>query len=203
MHAFLLVGPGDFQQKISSLAKNLKAKVMEYPLQKIEDARNLNSLVRLSFDEPTLILIPGIHEATEETLNAFLKNLEEPQDNVYFALTAPSTRKVLPTIVSRCQIIRISNYSGVAGKQIDEEIEKFLALTTGEKLNYIDKIKDREKAIILAENTVNLLHGKLHSDQVKYGVMAKNIEAATKTLTGLRANGNVNLQLTNMVINLK
>ena len=109
MHAFLIIGTSEPEETISGLADKLHTKTMEFPLLKIEDARNLNSLLRLSFDEPTLIVVPNIHEATEEAVNAFLKNLEEPQENVFFALTAPSLKKVLPTIVSRCQIIKSTN----------------------------------------------------------------------------------------------
>ena len=215
MHAFLLIGNSTeyIVQSTEELAKKLKAKILEYPLAKIEDVRNLNSLLRLHIDEPTLIISHDIHEATEEALNAFLKNLEEPQENVYFALTAPSVRKVLSTIVSRCQIIKSTNQTaslrGQIYKSTNEETEKFLAMTIGKKLAYIDKIcapggaKARQKAIELVENTVNLLHGKLYSDQVKYNCIAKNIETATQTLTRLKGNGNVNLQLTNLIINLK
>src|SRR6266478_7022090 len=111
MHAYLLVGQNSEELRIKSeeLAKKFGAKIMEYPLQKIEDVRNLNNFLRLTITEPTLIYVPNIHEAGTEALNAFLKNLEEPQDNLFFVLTAPSTRKILPTIVSRCQVIKISN----------------------------------------------------------------------------------------------
>lgn len=197
MHAYLILGNNGFQKAAENLAKKLNAKTLEFPIAKIEDTRQLNNLIRLSFDEPTLVVIRNIHEATEEALNAFLKNLEEPQDNIYFALTAPSIRKVLPTIASRCQIIRIQN-SKLEVKS--EETENFLNMTTGEKLGYIEKIKDREKAIELVENTVDLLHSKLHEKEVKYSSIAGNIERATETLTRLKANGNVNLQLTNFVI---
>lgn len=206
MHAYLIIGRESdvLQQTIATLADKLDAKILEFPLNKIDDVRNLNNLIRLSFEDPTLIVSKNIHEAGEEALNAFLKNLEEPQENIYFALTAPSIRKVLPTIVSRCQIIKTKNKEiNEMGSEDEEETGKFLKMTTGEKLNFIDKIKDREKAIELAENTVYLLHSKLHSDQVKYSVTAKNIEEATKTLTRLKGNGNVNLQLTNLSINLK
>lgn len=201
MHAYLIAGQNPNDQ-ISNLAKKLKAKVLEYPLNKIEDVRNLNNLIRLSFEEPTLIVSANIHEAGEEALNAFLKNLEEPQDNIYFALTAPSIRKVLPTIVSRCQIIKSAN-NPITQLDNNKETEKFLKMTTGEKLNYISLIKDREKAMDLAENTVYLLHSQLHSGVVKYSIAADNIAVAIKTLTRLKGNGNVNLQLTNFVINLK
>jgi hypothetical protein len=77
-----------------------------------------------------------------------------------------------------------------------------MRLSIGQKLAFVDKIKDREKAIELAESLVNFLHSRLHKNTVKYSVQAKNIEVAQKTLSGLKANGNVNLQLSNMVINL-
>ena len=198
MHAYLFVGQGinNYHSAINNLAEKLQAKIMEYPLVKIDDVRDLNNLIRLSFDKPTLVVCQNIHQAGEAALNAFLKNLEEPQENIFFVLTAPSTRKVLPTIVSRCQIIKITNDK----LQISNgNAEEFIEMTTGEKLVYIDKIKDRTKAIELAESLVNFLHGSLHNNEVKYSVQAKNIEVVSKTLSGLKANGNVNLQLTNMV----
>ncbi len=199
MHAFLLIGTSreKLEMKAESLAKNLHAKILEFPIIKIDDVRSLNNLIRLEFNEPTLIVCPDIHETGEEALNAFLKNLEEPQENIYFALTTPSTRKVLPTIVSRCEIIRIGGQESERGGL---EIKKFLGFSVGEKLAYIDKIKDRSKAIEFAENMVNFLHRSLHENDVKYNSQADEIEIATKTLSGLKANGNVNLQLTNLVI---
>jgi len=198
MHSYLLIGNDKekLKERSEELAKKLHAKIMEFPLVKIDDVRALNNLIRLSFKEPTLILSENIHEAGEEALNAFLKNLEEPQENIYFALTAPTTRKVLPTIVSRCQTIRLVNEeNGI----LDEEIQKFTQLSTGEKLAYIDKIKGREAAIEFAENLVNFLHSGLHENGVKYMSQIGNIEIATETLTRLKGNGNVNLQLTNLV----
>jgi DNA polymerase-3 subunit delta' len=198
MHAFLLVGQETINP-ITKLAKSLNAKVMEFPLNKIDDVRSLNGLVRLEFNEPTLIVCQNIHEAGEEALNAFLKNLEEPQENIYFALTTTSIRKVLPTIVSRCEVIRIKNSES---EILDEKIEQFLKLTTGEKLGYIDKIKDRSKAIEFVENMVFFLHSQLQGGVVKYESQVSLLEASTKTLSRLKANGNVNLQLSNLVIQI-
>jgi DNA polymerase III delta prime subunit len=200
MHAFLLVG-NNLEEDIKKLSKKLNAKILPYPLAKIEDVRNLNNLIRLSFDSPTLIVSENIHETGTEALNAFLKNLEEPQENIYFALTAPSVRKVLPTIVSRSQIIKSTN------KPINQltnkpEIEEFLKMSIGEKLALAEKIKDREKAIELVVNSVNFLHSQLHKNGVQYSSTVDKINKATETLTRLKANGNVNLQLTNLVINL-
>lgn len=49
-----------------------------------------------------------------ESANAFLKTLEEPPPFVYFLLLASSVERVLPTIVSRCQLIRFSSVSAAA-----------------------------------------------------------------------------------------
>lgn len=197
MHSYLLISQNsNVKSREEQLAKKLHAKILEFPLVKIDDVRSLNNLIRLSFDKPTLIVSENIHEAGEEALNAFLKNLEEPQENVYFVLTAPTTRKVLPTIVSRCEIVRIRNQESEIK---NEEIEKFLKLPTGEKLAYIDKIRGREEAIEFTESLANFLHRSLHENEVKYSSQMALIEVTVQTLTRLKGNGNVNLQLTNMI----
>ena len=192
MHAYLLIGSNseELKTKVDELAKSFSAKIMEYPLVKIEDVRNLNNFLRLTITTPTLIYIPNIHEAGIEAVNAFLKNLEEPQDNLYFVLTAPSIRKVLPTIVSRCQVIRTRNAeSGVSNTA---EIEEFLDMNIEQKLVFFDRMKERDKAIEFVESLIYFLHEKSNFD---------NMEILLKTLTRLKANGNVNLQLTNLSIN--
>ena len=202
MQAFLLIGNNSEQLKGESekLAKKFDARIMEYPLIKIEDVRSLNNFVRLTLIEPTLIVCNNIHETGIEALNAFLKNLEEPQENLYFVLTAPSIRKVLPTIVSRCEVIKFTNKQ--IGKSTNEDSEKFLKMTKNEMLAQMEKIKEREKAVEFLENLIDTLHTFIHSNEVDYLSVAKNLEIMTTTLNNIRANGNINLQLTNMVISL-
>lgn len=201
MHAYLFISQNlNSDGEISKLAKKLHAKILDFPIAKIEDARNLNNLIRLSFDEPNLVVCKNIHEATEEALNAFLKNLEEPQENIYFALTAPSVRKVLPTIASRCQIMKSDE--GTDEITDHKESEEFMDMGVGEKLNYIGNIKDRSEAVNFAERLVFFMHSQLHKKGLKYNETADNIVSATETLTRLKANGNVNLQLANLVSQL-
>lgn len=208
MHAFLIVGNNKEALKIKSeqLAKKLSAKILEYPLIKIEDARNLNNFLRLRVTEPTLIYCPNIEEAGVEALNAFLKNLEEPQENLYFALTTESERKVLPTIVSRCQIVKITNDTRQASASklqiADEDSKNFLAMTTGEKLKEIDKIKDRGVALAFVTDIIDTHHCLLHEGNNDLVKIANNLVVEIKTFNNLKSNGNVGLQLTNMVVNL-
>ncbi len=176
-------------RKIDELAEKLKTKILEFPIAKIEDTRNLNNLIRLSFDKPTLIVSRDIHQAGDEAVNAFLKNLEEPQENVYFALTAPTTRKVLPTIVSRCQIIKTT--IGLPQIVRDGDVNEFLGFSTGQRMAFFDKIRDRNKAIGFIESLIFCLHetGNL-----------TNMELLIKTLGRIKANGNIALQLANLAI---
>lgn len=167
MHAFLLINTEPIE-----LAKKQNAKVIPFTLQKIEDTRELKKLVKFSNAEKTAILIENIDTATPETANAFLKNLEEPGENLIYILTATNINNVLPTIVSRCQIIKSDNTQQKVGKQA----------------NYKDalNIKDRDDAINFIENLIHFDH---QNDNFK------NMENYLQTLGALRANGNVSLQL--------
>ncbi len=51
------------------------------------------------------VLILHAHRMNREAANALLKTLEEPPDRTFLILTASSVNALLPTIVSRCQVI--------------------------------------------------------------------------------------------------
>lgn len=182
MQSFLIIGEG-----VEELRKNLGAKILNFPIHKIEDIRELNRLLKLSFNEKTLIVCKNIQDASEETLNAFLKTLEEPQENIYFALTASNIAQVLPTIVSRCQVIKVGNKRDVTKSD-------FIEMNTIQKINFVEKIKDRSEAINFVEELMYYLYSQNTFD---------NLELILKTHTRLRASGNVNLQLLNLAISYK
>ncbi|PIZ46468.1 hypothetical protein COY30_00095 [Candidatus Woesebacteria bacterium CG_4_10_14_0_2_um_filter_44_9] len=194
MHAYLLVGQDSSKLKTQSLklANKLKAKILEFPLAKIEDARYLKSFVALKVSSPTAIYIDSIENATEEAQNAFLKNLEEPQPNLYYILTTQSPATVLPTVVSRCEVAKIANSPQTTeyGKNIKPTLPD------------IDKIKDRGEAKEFVQNLINNWHFNLINNSRKQKQTAENLELALSALNNLKANGNVSLQLTDMVINL-
>lgn len=201
MHAYLLIGKNqNLKGQIEKLAKKLNAKIMEFPLNKIADTRELRNITKLAFNTPIAIIIDSIDLATEEAVNAFLKNLEEPQKNISYILTANSLAKVLPTIVSRCQIIKIKDQRL---KIKNKDAEKFLKLTTGGKFAVIDKIKDREEAKIFVQNLIEVLHFSLINSVKNRVKTVMDLEILIKTLNNLKSNGNVGLQLANMVISLE
>lgn len=56
------------------------------------------------------VIICNVHLMNDNAINAMLKMLEEPPDGTYFLLTGIEQR-ILPTIRSRCHIIRIGTES--------------------------------------------------------------------------------------------
>ena len=200
MHSFLIVGNNSeiVENKISELLKKYSLKRIDFDGQKIEEIRKLNSFTSLSLKDKTAIIITNIEKSTNEAANAFLKSLEEPQDNLYFLLTTSSIHKVLPTIVSRCQIIYVSQ------KRVPEDVsnlEKFLNMKPSEKLFFLDRIKKRDEAIYFFENLMFFIHQKIKEGEVNLNIFSKILEIAQETLSRLEKNGNVNIQLTYFVVN--
>jgi len=58
-----------------------------------------------------VVIIAGAEHMTTEAANALLKTLEEPPDHVILALTTTDTVLLLPTIVSRCQVVPLARLS--------------------------------------------------------------------------------------------
>lgn len=56
-----------------------------------------------------VVVIEQADKLSEEAQNALLKALEEPAPDTVFILTAPSRRNILPTVVSRTQVIPVHN----------------------------------------------------------------------------------------------
>ncbi len=76
---------------------------------KIEAVRNLQQSLILSpySAKYRVALLRNFDKATISASNAILKTLEEPPSTVVLLVTAESAEGLLPTIVSRCEVIRL------------------------------------------------------------------------------------------------
>ncbi|HCR35592.1 hypothetical protein A2130_00705 [Candidatus Woesebacteria bacterium GWC2_33_12] len=186
MHAFLLLNtdPEEF-------AKKIEAKIIPFSLQKIEDARDLKKIIKFTFNEKTAIVINDIDKATEEASNAFLKNLEEPNKNIIYILTATNLNNVLPTIVSRCEVIKLE--SRIQNLESSYQTKEFLGQSLTKKFEMVGKIKERIDAIEFVNNLI-----LTERENNNY----KNMENYLYTLKNLKANGNISLQMTNLVVTM-
>jgi len=107
-HAYLFYGDDGVGKEttVRILARDSLLRVVEgSPTIKIDQIRMLREQSSYTQSSSLIWLIRDADQMTVEAANAFLKVLEEPTPGVYFFLTTTNIHRVLPTIVSRCQVI--------------------------------------------------------------------------------------------------
>lgn len=72
----------------------------------VDDIRELNEQVKMqpASGQYRVFIIDEVHMLSSAAFNAFLKTLEEPPEHVIFILATTEKHKIIPTILSRCQI---------------------------------------------------------------------------------------------------
>lgn len=88
---------------------------------KITQIRELYETTKGISTRKRFIIIDDADTMGKPAQNAFLKLLEEPTPNTFFILTAHQPEKLLPTIISRVQRLRIGK---ISAKQTQELIER-------------------------------------------------------------------------------
>jgi DNA polymerase-3 subunit delta' len=96
-----------------------------------------------------IIIIDGIDTLQQESANAMLKTLEEPPADTLFLLCTSRPPAVLPTIVSRCQILRFSALSPELLRA--EMVKRFSISDTDERLSEVVFTGSLSKACQLFE----------------------------------------------------
>ncbi len=89
----------------------------------VDDIRNLIESVRImpQTGKYSVYIIDEVHMLSQSAFNAFLKTLEEPPAHAVFILATTEKHKIIPTILSRCQIfdfyrIRVGDIVGYLKK---------------------------------------------------------------------------------------
>ena len=98
----------------------------------VEDIRRLNEQVRIPPQTGThkIYIIDEAHMLSTQAFNAFLKTLEEPPENVIFILATTEKNKIIPTILSRCQVY---DFKRIAVKDI---VGFLIKIVEEKQLNY-------------------------------------------------------------------
>ena len=121
--------------------------------------------------------------------NALLKTLEEPPANTYFVLCIDNEKKLLPTILSRCEIVQIRN-SKSETQNANQDLQILEWIKEGsikDGFAWAATIKDRQEAIKVVTELI------LMRD---FSIIRK-LQKAKKYLEG---NCNVRLTLENLFI---
>jgi len=94
----------------------------------VDDIRNLIDSVRIlpQTGRYSVYIIDEVHMLSQSAFNAFLKTLEEPPAHAIFILATTEKHKIIPTILSRCQIfdfnrIRVDDIVGYLKKIASKE----------------------------------------------------------------------------------
>jgi len=101
----------------------------------VEDIRQLIDQVRIlpQMGQYSVYIIDEIHMLSAAAFNAFLKTLEEPPAHAIFIMATTEKHKILPTILSRCQIFDFNRI------QVSD-ISKYLTyVAKNEEIQYEDE----------------------------------------------------------------
>ncbi len=97
----------------------------------VDDIRNLVEQVRFApqVGNYNIYIIDEVHMLSASAFNAFLKTLEEPPAHAIFILATTEKHKIIPTILSRCQIFDFKRIS------IDDIVNHLKFVAEQEKIN--------------------------------------------------------------------
>jgi DNA polymerase-3 subunit delta' len=132
-----------------------------------------------------VIIVSRAEEMTTESANAFLKTLEEPHDNVTIILTTSRKEMLLPTILSRCQVIHfselmkedIANYINNYYNISPDDAVLAASFSQGSLTRAIDFISEDMQA--MREEAINMLRTALKKREYKIN-LSKSIDELTK-----------------------
>lgn len=97
-----------------------------------------------------VVIIEDASVMTPEAQNALLKTLEEPPEEAILILGAPSDANLLPTILSRCEIViltpsEVEGEGSLANASTYQDIEKLINSSREDRFEYIEKLKDKKE----------------------------------------------------------
>jgi hypothetical protein len=175
-------------------------KIGEASPPKIEDIRHLKSwLQKKAFSKkPRVALVFQAENLNIQSQNALLKILEEPPPNTYLILLTTKPQSLLPTILSRCQIISLKTTSP---KDSKSSLLPLLCQTLLQRLNWVEKnhrlISDPQSFI---EQETRHFHQTLKTNpSVKLG---QNLNLLNQSLLFLKANLDFKTVLNWLALNL-
>ncbi|HVF96645.1 MAG TPA: DNA polymerase III subunit gamma/tau, partial [Flavisolibacter sp.] len=142
----------------------------------VDDIRSLVEQVRFApqAGKYKVYIIDEVHMLSASAFNAFLKTLEEPPAYAIFILATTEKHKILPTILSRCQIFdfkritlqdTVNHLAGIAQKEDFKAEETALQLISQKSegcmrdaLSILDKIVSFTAGVVTYENTIEHLN---------------------------------------------
>ena len=151
----------------------------------VDDIRNLIEQTRIPPQKGNfkVYIIDEVHMLSSGAFNAFLKTLEEPPKHCIFILATTEKHKIIPTIISRCQIY---NFNRISNKDIIKNLENICSL---ENISH-----DKESLQIIATKSDGSMRDALQLFDKVLGVSKEiNKEIVHSNLNSLDVNDNIKI----------
>ena len=136
-------------------------------------------------DLPRFILIDNIEHLNKNSVNALLKVIEEPKDEIYFILINNNEKRILPTLKSRCLTFKICltfNQSiDIAKRLLNKNISDYINhdilnyyITPGDIVNLVNFAEDK-KINLLEHDLAGLLNLLIDKNYYKKNKVIKKM----------------------------
>lgn len=143
--------------------------------------------------------------ATIEAQNALLKLLEEPPSYALIILTSPNEDGLLPTVVSRCQIVRLKT---VKQTNVDPQAKKFLEMLLSQDPQAIEKLSDlgltRQEVLSFFEQITLSAESDLSDPKSKTNKedLYRLLKSLDQARDQIAKNANLRLIIANLILQL-
>ena len=142
---------------------------------RIQQIRDLQKSINLKpyQSKNRSILLLRFNQASVESSNALLKTLEEAPAHAILLLTADTPESLLPTIISRCEILRLRPLrveeveSMLTAKGVDPERAHLLAHISSGRPGYANRLLEDSSLLETRTERLNDLQALLKSTRVK------------------------------------
>lgn len=155
-----------------------------------------------SFYGKKIYWIRDIEKMTEQAANSLLKFLEEPEDDIIAILSCKNISAVLPTIISRCQQIKLIGQSENIEIEQDEElinitkeyVKRYMRKPHLANIYLLEKLKSKDEVVEFFKY-LSLKAAKSYNEETVRDIVnvSRVQEKILQALTDL--NGNVNATL--------
>ncbi|MEN8777504.1 MAG: DNA polymerase III subunit gamma/tau, partial [Polaribacter sp.] len=130
------------QQEVESTEEDFAFNIFELDAasnNSVDDIRSLTDQVRIppQTGKYKVYIIDEVHMLSQAAFNAFLKTLEEPPAHAIFILATTEKHKIIPTILSRCQIFDFKRIGVLDAKNYLKTISQKEAITADDDALHI------------------------------------------------------------------
>jgi len=208
-------------EKVREGAQNIcrENKISKFDIEIIETEKavgigDIRSLQKKLFltpvkSEKKAVILEAFFGMTVDCQNAFLKILEEPPASAMVMILTKSLDFVLPTILSRCNLINLDKIKKLSDGEMENNLKLILEIKNGGYANALvlaqNNSKNKEAALLFLEDLLISAHHALEkgNSEITTGDLQKTLRSLQKTYALIKStNVNPRFALENLFLNL-